>query len=220
MTAMTDGITWLAEPEAISRSGYGIVIARDLESESLARRVAQTALRKRGRPRFIGELTGQQVQDVLEGVFGDVSEEVALRHGEFGEFGEWSYVVKYGGWHGEFGDAPPVDRHELHVFHLEFDEWNGKPVPPRFAYRHDERVMCAFNLHLDSSWAQGTPEGDPEVASAVRRRLSAAGLPDDDLDRRTVHRTSLQVLQEHFGLALPRGQIVEGTLPTLLLTGP
>ncbi|MCD7442554.1 hypothetical protein K4B79_30585 [Streptomyces lincolnensis] len=214
---MTDGITWLAEPEAIAWSGYGIVIARDLDGESLARRVAQTALRKKGRPRFIGELTGRQVQDVLEGVFEDVSKEVALRHGELDE---WSYVVKYGGWQGEFGDTPPVDRHELHVFHLEFDEWNGKPVPPWFAYRHDERLMCKFNLHLDAGWSWGSPDGDPEVAAAVRDRLTAAGLPDEDLDRRTVHRTSLRVLQEHFGLTLPRGQIVQGTLPTLLLTGP
>lgn len=212
---MTDGITWLAEPRAIAWSGYGIVMARDLDSESLARRVAQTALRKNGRPRSIGELSGQQVQDVLEGLFDDLSKEVALRHGELGE---WSYVVKYGGWAAEFGDTPPVDRHELHVFHLEFDEWNGKPVPPWFTYRHDERLMCRFNLHLDDSWSCGSPEGAPEVAAAVRDRLTAAGLPAENLDRRTVHRTSLQVLQEHFGLTLPRRDIVEGALPTLLLT--
>jgi len=214
---MTDGIAWLAEPQSIAWGGYSVVMARDLESESLARRVAATAFRQRTRARSIGELTGRQVQDVLDGVFGDGHQEIALRHGELGE---WSYVIKYGGWMAEFGPTPRVDRGELHVFHLEFEEENGKPVPPQFSYCHDERLMCAFNLHLDGSWGYDGVRGEPEVATAVQDRLAAAGLPNHDLDRRTVHRTSLKVLQEHFGLSLPRRRIVEGTLPTLLLTGP
>ncbi|WP_328752394.1 hypothetical protein OHT57_43040 [Streptomyces sp. NBC_00285] len=214
---MTDGITWLAEPRSIAWGGYGIVMARDLESESLARRVAATGFRGRTSTRFIGELTGRQTQDVLDGVFGSGHEEIALRHGEVGE---WSYVVKYGCWQAQFGPAPRVDRGELHVFQLEFEEENGKPVPPNFAYCHDERLMCAFNLHLDGSWGYDGVQGEPGLASAVQDRLTAAGLPDHDLDRRTVHRTSLKVLQEHFGLSLPRRRIVEGALPTLLLTAP
>ncbi|MEU9170587.1 hypothetical protein AB0D34_22745 [Streptomyces sp. NPDC048420] len=211
---MTDGIAWLAEPESIAWGGYSIVMARDLESESLARRVAATAFRGRTRTRSLGELTGRQVQDVLEGVFEYGHQEIALRHGELGE---WSYVIKYGGWQAEFGPTPAIDRGELHVFHLEFEEENGKPVPPSFAYRYDERLMCTFNLHLDGSWGNGSPEGDPETVAAVHERLTAAGLPDDDLDDRLVHRACLKVLQDHFGLSLPRRQILEETLPTLLL---
>ncbi|MCT9078248.1 hypothetical protein [Streptomyces fulvoviolaceus] len=212
---MTDGIAWLAEPESIAYGGYSVTMARDLESESRARRIAETAHR-RSRPRSIGELTGRQVQDLLEGLFGHVSEGLALRHGEIGE---WAYVIKYGGWQAEFGDGGrPVDRGCLHVFHLEFQEENFKPVPPRFAYRHDERLMCAFNLHLDASWGYGNVEGDPEVAPAVEELLAAAGLPDPDLDRRIVHRTALEVLQRHFDLSLPRTRILEDTLPTVLLT--
>lgn len=211
---MTDGIAWLAEPQSIAFGGYGIVIARDLASETLAKRVAETVLRQRLRPRSIGELTGRQVQDVMEGLFGDVYRGIALRHGEIGE---WAYVVKYGGWQGEFGGTPVIDRGGAHVFHLEFEEANGKPVPPQFAYRHDERLMCAFNLHLDGSWGYDGVQGDPEVASAVEQLLTVAGLPDHDLDRRTVHRTSLEVLQQHFDLSLPRRRILEETLPTVLL---
>jgi hypothetical protein len=217
LIAMTDGTAWLAEPQSIAYGGYSVVIAPDLESESLARRIAETA-RGPYRPRTIGELTGRQVQDLLEGLYGGVSEGIALRHGELDE---WSYVIKYGGWQGEFGSAGrPVDRGGLHVFHLEYEEENGRPVPPRFTYRHDENLMCAFNLYLDGSWAQGSPEGDPEVVAAVQERLTAAGLPDDDLDRRAVHRACLEVVQRHFGLTLPRERILEDTLPTLLLTAP
>ncbi|MFI8068042.1 hypothetical protein ACIF85_04530 [Streptomyces sp. NPDC086033] len=214
---MTDGTAWLAEPQSIAYGGYSVVIAPDLESESLARRIAETAP-GRYRPRPIGELTGRQVQDLLEGLYGEVREGIALRHGELDE---WSYVIKYGGWQGRFGSVGrPVDRGGLHVFHLEYEEENGKPVPPRFTYRHDENLMCEFNLHLDGSWAHGSPEGDPEVVAAVQERLTAAGLPDDDLDRRTVHRACLEVVQRHFGLTLPRERILEDTLPTLLLTAP
>jgi hypothetical protein len=217
LIVMTDGTAWLAEPQSIAHGGYSVVIAPDLESESLARRIAETA-RGPYRPRPIGELTGRQVQDLLEGLYGEVREGIALRHGELDE---WSYVIKYGGWQGEFGyGGRPVDRGGLHVFHLEYEEENGKPVPPRFTYRHDENLMCTFNLHLDGSWAHGSPEGDPEVVAAVQERLTAAGLPDDDLDRRTVHRACLEVVQRHFGLTLPRERILEDTLPTLLLTAP
>ncbi|KOU61720.1 hypothetical protein ADK57_26425 [Streptomyces sp. MMG1533] len=211
---MTDGIAWLAEPRSIAWGGYGIVIARDLASETLASRVADTVSGPRRDKRSVGELTGRQVQDLLEGLFGDVHNGVALRHGEIDE---WAYVVKYGGWQGEFGDPPPVSRGGADVFLLEYQEENGKPVPPRFAYLHDERLMCAFNLHLDSTWAYGEPHGDPEVASAVQERLTAAGLPDEELERRVVHRTSLEVIERHFGLTLPRRPILEETLPTMLL---
>lgn len=214
---MTDGTAWLAEPQSIAYGGYSVVIAPDLESESLARRIVETAP-GRYRPRPIGELTGRQVQDLLEGLYGGVREGIALRHGELDE---WSYVIKYGGWQGRFGSVGrPVDRGGLHVFHLEYDEENGKPVPPRFTYRHDENLMCEFNLHLDGSWAHGSPEGDTAVVAAVQERLTAAGLPDDDLDRRTVHRACLEIVQRHFGLTLPRERILEDTLPTLLLTAP
>ncbi|WP_020117064.1 hypothetical protein [Streptomyces canus] len=58
------------------------------------------------------------------------------------------------------------------------------------------------------------------MVAAVQQRLMAAGLPDEDLDDRAVHRACLEVLQRHFGLTLPRERILEDTLPTLLLTGP
>lgn len=220
---MTDGIAWLAEPQSIAWGGYSVVIAPDLASESLARRVAETA-RRTYRPRPIGELTGRQVQDLLEGLYGDAFGGLALRQGELDE---WSYVIKYGGWQGEFArqgefgsGGRPVDRGGLHVFQLEYEEENGKPVPPHFAYRHDGNPVCVFNLHLDGSWGYGSPEGDPDVVAAVRERLAAAGLPDDDLDHRVVHRACLEVLQGQFGLTLPRERILEDTLPTLLLTRP
>lgn len=44
---MTDGTAWLAEPQSIAYGGYSVVIAPDLESESLAR----SSLRRPDQPR-------------------------------------------------------------------------------------------------------------------------------------------------------------------------
>ncbi|KOG41731.1 hypothetical protein [Streptomyces resistomycificus] len=211
---MTDGIAWLAAPESVACGGYGVVIARDLASDTLAARVAATVSGPRRETKSIGELTGTQVRDLLEGLFGDVHDGIALRHGEIDE---WAYVVKYGGWQGEFARTPSVSRGGADVFLLEYEELNGKPVPPHFTYLHDERLMCALNLHLDHSWAYGEAHGDLEVAPAVQERLTAAGLPDETLERRVVHRAALEVLQRHFGLTLPRRPVLEETLPTMLL---
>lgn len=118
---MTDGIAWLAEPQSIAWGGYGVVIARDLASETLAARVADTVLGPPRDKRSIGELTGRQVQDLLEGLFGDVFNGVALRHGEIDE---WAYVVKCGGWQGEFGEFGGTPR--CHAAALRSSCWSTR----------------------------------------------------------------------------------------------
>jgi hypothetical protein len=214
MIAMTDGLGWLAAPRSIAFGGYSVVMARDLAGEELVRRITETVSGPRRTARDIGQLTGAQVNDLLEGLFGDVFQEIALR---YGELDEWAFVVKYGGWQGAFGGRPPLSRGGAHVFHLEYEEENGKPVPPQFVYSHDERIVCAFNLHLDGSWGYDGVQGDPEVATRVENVLAGAGLPDPELERELVHRISLEVIEECFGLTLPRRRILEETLPTAFL---
>ncbi|MEV7792207.1 DUF6461 domain-containing protein [Streptomyces sp. NPDC087512] len=211
---MTDGIAWLSAPASLAHGGYGVVMSRELASEELVARITRTARGPRRGAHSLGELTGTQLHDVLEGFYGEARDGLALRHGEVGE---WSFAVKYGGWYGAFGDQPPLSRGGAHIFHLEYEEENVKPVPPRFAYTHDGRPMCVFNLHLDRSWGDGEVTGDPAVAPRVEAVLKAAGLPGDGLDRRTAHRTSLEVLEGLFELSLPRREILEGTLPAVVL---
>ncbi|MFF4757694.1 DUF6461 domain-containing protein [Streptomyces sp. NPDC001292] len=220
---MSDGITWLAEPNAIDWTGHSVVIARDLAGEELARRVAATRFgfaRDKQEPRFIGELTAQQAEDVMTGLFGHSHDAIALRHGEVGE---WAFVVQHGGWYGQFGSEPPVSRGGAHVFHLSYEEENGKPVPPDFAYQHDGRTLCFFNLHLDSSWGfDGVTGDDPELCAALEADLTAAGLSLDAAEEQSenpeaVHRTCLKVIEQRFGLTLPRDQILNGPLPTSLM---
>ncbi|MGW5481940.1 hypothetical protein [Streptomyces sp. NPDC004008] len=217
---MTDGITWLAEPKSIDWGGYSVVIALDLAGEELAARVAASRFgRNKQLPRFLGSLTGWQADDVMSGLFGDTHQAIALR---YGEIDEWSYVVQHGFWYGEFGPELPLSRGGAHVYRLWYEEENGKPVPPYFSYEHDGRTLCTFNLHLDGSWGYTGVDGDPEVASALEAELRAAGLPPEDPERlvddhRTVHRACLGVIERHFGLTLPREEILNSPLPTLLM---
>ncbi|MEU0007195.1 hypothetical protein ABZ079_23670 [Streptomyces sp. NPDC006314] len=217
---MSEGITWLAEPKSIDWGGYSVVIAQDLAGDELARRVAATRFgRNLQEPRFLGDLTAGQAGDIMTGLFGDTHDAIALR---YGETGEWAYVVQHSSWYAEFGDQPPVSRGGAHVFRLWYEEENGKPVPPYFAYEHDGRTLCHFNLHLDGSWGSSRVDGDPAVARALEARLTAAGLRLDDPedrrdDRRGIHRACLGAIEEHFHLTLPREQILHGTLPTLVM---
>ncbi|GAB7187576.1 hypothetical protein ATKI12_7407 [Kitasatospora sp. Ki12] len=90
-------------------------------------------------------------------------------------------------------------------------------MPPTFHYHRDGRTVCSFNLHLDDSWGNGQVVGDPDVAGAVKELLSAEGLPDEERAVREVHRTTLGVLERHFGLTLSRALVLEAPLSAVLL---
>ncbi|MFF3905486.1 DUF6461 domain-containing protein [Streptomyces sp. NPDC001848] len=216
---MPDGITWLAEPHPIDWFGYSVTIAQDIAGQELARRVAGTKHGSAHEPRTIGQLTGQTALDLIQGLYGDSWDGIILRHGEIGE---WAFVVKHGGWYVEFDEEPAVSHGGAHVFHLEYQEQNGKPVPPHFAYWHDGRRMCSFNLHLDTSWGDGEITGeDEDLVTHLRAEIEASGLPLGDTgEPRFVHWSCLDILEQRFGLTLPRAQITEGMLPAVLLKGP
>ncbi|MFD9304448.1 hypothetical protein ACFWCB_17625 [Streptomyces sp. NPDC060048] len=126
-------------------------------------------------------------------------------------------MIAYGGRPGGFGPLAPVSRGGAHICLLEYEEDNGKPVPPQFEYFHDGRLLSACNLHLDYAWGYRGVDGDPATAARVQELLTAAGLPDRERDHRDVHRLALGIVEEFFGLSLPQDPIVNGTLPAVLL---
>ncbi|MFD5815179.1 DUF6461 domain-containing protein [Streptomyces sp. NPDC127038] len=208
---MTDGTTWLAERQSIAFGGYHVVLARGLSPQELAERLA-AALRYDTEHVVVpvGDHTGASLLELME----DDYDDIGLR---LGSVGDWTYAVAYGGWQAEFGPLAPVSRDGAHVCLLEYEEENGKPVPPQFAYFQDGRLLAAFNLHLDRSWGYEKVDGDPATAARLQERLTAAGLPDPERRGREVHRAALGVVEEFFGLTLPKGPIVSGTLPAVLL---
>ncbi len=215
MVAMTDGTTWLAAPQPIAFGGYRVVLARGISPRVLANRLAQTVSYDAEHMVVeVGDHTGGSLLELMDDTYGDSSDGIGLR---LGSTGDWAYAVAYGGWPGEFGTPAPVSRGAAHVCLLEYEEENGKPVPPQFAYFHDGRLLSACNLHLDASWGYQGVEGEHATATSLQELLTAAGLPDPARDSREVHRTALGVVEGYFGLSLPQDPIVSGTLPAVLV---
>ncbi|MCG8970262.1 hypothetical protein [Streptomyces sp. CL12-4] len=207
---MTDGTTWLADRQAIAFGGYHVVLARELAPQTLAERLAAALLYDAEHVVVpVGDHTGTSLLELMEDDY-----DVGLR---LGSTGDWSYAVAYGGWQSAFGPLAPVSHGGAHVCLLEYEEENGKPVPPQFACFQDGQVLAAFNLHLDRSWGYEKVDGDPPTATGLQERLTAAGLPDPARAPREVHRVALGVVEEFFRLTLPREVIVRGTLPAVLL---
>lgn len=214
MAGMTNGTTWLAAPRSIAFGGYHVVLARGLSPDELADRIAACVYGAKHVAVAVGEHTTDSLLDLMDDAYGDPVDGIGLR---LGRTGEWTYAVAYGGWQGEFESLAPVSRDGAHICLLEYEEENGKPVPPQFAYFRDGHLLSACNLHLDVSWGYQGVEGDPATAARLQELLTVAGLPDPERDRGERHRTALGVVEKFFGLSLPKDRIVNGTLPAVLL---
>ncbi|MFF4444980.1 DUF6461 domain-containing protein [Streptomyces sp. NPDC001502] len=194
--------------------GHRVVLARGLTPDELVGRLPEAVHGMTPGEVAVGEHTSDSLLEWTDDTYGDVYAAMGLR---LGRAGEWTYAVAYGGWQGEFGSLTPLSRDGAHVCVLEFEEENGKPVPPQFEYPHDGRLLSARNLHLDGSWGYEGVEGDPATAGRLQELLTATGLPDHELDNREVHRTALGVVERFFGLSLPKEPIVHGILPAVVL---
>ncbi len=129
--------------------------------------VSRTAVR-RGPSGSSGSLpasavTGDSLPELMDDTYGGIG----LR---LGRAGDWTYSVAYGGRQGEFEfDLPArVSRDGAEVCLLEYEEENGKPVPPQFAYFRDGHLLSACNLRLNASWGYQGVDGDPATADRCR----------------------------------------------------
>ncbi len=195
-------------------AGYSVTLARGLGVEALAARIAGAIRWSKRTAVPVGELTGDGLVEALDAEYGDAWDGMGLR---LGVSGGWTFAVAYGGWFGELGDGLSISEGGAEVVQVEYEEENGKPVPPTFHYCRDGRTVCSFNLHLDDSWGNGQVVGDPEVTRAVKELLRREGLPDEERVPREVHRATLGVLERHFGLTLPRALVLEAPLAAVLL---
>lgn len=66
-------------------------------------------------------------------------------------------------------------------------------------------------------WGYQGVEGDPATAARLQERLTAGDPTAPEQDQREVHRAALAVVEEFFGLSLPKDPIVSGRLPAVLL---
>ncbi|GAA0273729.1 hypothetical protein GCM10010302_09220 [Streptomyces polychromogenes] len=215
------GIAWLAAPRWIPFGGYNVVMARGLTPDELVRRLAATASWEA--PAVVHRAPGEHTaEEVANPALFDDDSDVHLRYGAYAGL---SFAVMYGPWWGEFETMGPVSAGGAEVFQVTFEEDNGKPVPPFFAYHRDGRLACSFNLHLDGSWGYDGVDGDPAVAARVTEAMGEAGLPvagrggyTGEADEEQMRRTLLRLLGRLFDLSLPRERILRGSLATATLT--
>ncbi|MFE2672884.1 hypothetical protein [Streptomyces hygroscopicus] len=141
------------------------------------------------------------------------TDSIAVRYGDHAGLG---FAIAYGHWPSVLGPAyhDGTSQDGAHVFELYYEEQNPKVPPPVFAYFHDDRYVCGFNMYM-YTWSQ---EITGPGADLIRADVIAAGIPEER-KRDTAHRASLAVLEQRFELALPRDLILGASLPTALLRG-
>lgn len=101
---MTDGTTWLAEPQSIAFGGYYVVLARGLAPDELVGRLVESVNGWSCKAVAVGDRTGDGLLEFMDDTYGGCCVEIGLR---LGRAGDWTYAVAYGGWQGEFGSLTP-----------------------------------------------------------------------------------------------------------------
>ncbi|MET9467454.1 DUF6461 domain-containing protein [Streptomyces sp. NPDC006544] len=192
------GIQWLADWDAWYVS---LTFARGIGPGELAARLgALPGIR----PGPLGALDAWSM--VTETVDGDGVARV-------GSWGGWSFAVEHGIPAGAQRLAE-VSRSGVEAVHL--DPQPDHP-PKQFAYARDGELVCCFGLG-EEYWRGGHRPDFllPELAGA--RILTPDGgyarpedEPDEDRDRLT-----LAVLEQRFGLSLPRRLVEEARLPAFV----
>lgn len=124
---------------------------------------------------------------------------LSLRHGSTGELA-YAVAEDYD-WPGVTGPGytDGLSDGGVHIYQLYYECDNPKLPPPTFSYFHDGRLLCSFDMYMHT-WSHEVTGTQPEL---IHPQLIAAGVPDKT-DRDTAHIKSLKVVEERFGLTLPR----------------
>ncbi|MEU1406610.1 DUF6461 domain-containing protein [Streptomyces sp. NPDC005728] len=203
---MSENLAWIADAWGgtnLNASDLYITCARGLSLQQLAERMSDHE------PVEIGAaLTGKEAS-----AFVDLSQINCV--GRLGHSGDWSFIVESGGSEGWALD-PAVSRDGAEV--VIFDPRPDDP-PSLFRYLADGQVQLHFELGADYHPSGAQPD-------LLRPALEAAGVvapegsiddllgDDEELSPLEAKRKTLQVIGEHFGLALSRQVLESGQLPS------
>ncbi|MEW2256233.1 DUF6461 domain-containing protein [Streptomyces sp. NPDC047869] len=206
---MSDGIVWISRTD-ITWLGYCVVLVRGIGPEELVRRLAQGA-----DPVFLGPYTRGDLEDYVNDVDREWHPRGATSCVRYGAVGDLAFAVAAGDWTGGLGPGytGDISQDGAHVFWLRHETENPTIPAPVFTYQHDGRYVCGFEMAVrDSAEITGT---HPEL---VRDRVLAAGIAGEE-DRDVAEEKSLAIVQELFGLTLPREEVLHGALPAALVKG-
>ncbi|MGW3657170.1 hypothetical protein ACWD6R_16415 [Streptomyces sp. NPDC005151] len=195
----TDGITWLAD--VWHAQDLNVTFARGISPGELVIR--------------LGAAPGMSLDQITATeAIGMTGTDGCARVARFGECGGWSFALEpicpSAGWWGK----PGLSAGGVEVLHL---TPKGYDPPSEVWYYRDGATVGHFSIGE-------IPDGDMTFLAPA---FEAAGLVDDPVlserpeDFDSV-RATLAVLEEHFGLCLPRDAVLEGRLPAAVtaLTHP
>ncbi|WP_424216299.1 DUF6461 domain-containing protein (plasmid) [Streptomyces sp. BI20] len=199
---VSSGVRWLAE-EQEGDWAHALLFARGVAPEELARRLGGV------RGPVSGVLTGSAALNLVLDPSGQSPDLVRV-----GAHGGWSFAVEYGFGGGAAHRLDEISRHGVEAICL--DPSPDHP-PMTFAYARDGLDVCGFGIG-EECWRWG---GNPDL---LLPELVAAGIlhPDgtqafEDGPHRDRVRDTLALIEDRFGLALPRGALWDEPLPAFVI---
>ncbi|MFJ3520747.1 MULTISPECIES: DUF6461 domain-containing protein [unclassified Streptomyces] len=203
---MADGIKWLTDWD---RDVCGVVFARGISAADLAVCMG-------GVPGTATEpITDSEVEHLgMRGPSYGVAGDGVVR---VGTAGEWAFAVEY-------GDSTGVDRLE------EISSASGEAIhyipmsarpPARFHYAKDGVLTCGFGISEEHRRWGAEPDLllSGFVAGQVLHPDGSKIFPPDNEPYATSHALTLSLLEQWFGLSLPRAALSEGRLPAYAVRG-
>ncbi|MFB7252645.1 DUF6461 domain-containing protein [Streptomyces nojiriensis] len=203
---MSDGIKWLA---AWDIPVAGVVFARGMSADELAVRLGGV-LREATEPITGGEVGHLGMRGRGYGVRGDGVVRV-------GEDAGWAFAVEY-------GDSTGADRLEDiasgRVDAVHYLPMGARP-PARFHYAKNGVLTCGFGIGEEHRrWG-----AEPDllllelIAGKVLHPDGSQNLPPSREHHTAYQERSLGVLEQRFGLSLPRAVLGEARLPAHAVRG-
>lgn len=204
---MGDGIQWLVGETSSSGWMLDVHFARGIGAEELALR--------------LGAPPGARAEPMtdLEVAYLDVDAYPDRRPGSavvrVGEDAGWAFAITYGPYLDRLGEVSRDGVEAVYYHH------NSEHPPTIVMYARDGRTVCGFGLCEESRRYGHEPDlllPDFVAAGILHSDGETYRDPDiDDFEER--ERLGLAVLEERFGLSLPRSALAEDPLPVYAVMG-
>lgn len=201
---MPDGISWVAEEDEPLPGGYCVVLARGLTPEDLVRRLAPDT-----RPRLVGPRSQEAFEDEMRELLRATGRHYPVAGVRYGSAGDLAFAVGCGQWELALGrhETPVIWHGDVHTYELYYFADHPNVPEPHFRYGHDGGVRLCFDIDTEETPYLFDAWGDDAALVA-------------DMERAAHVTPALELLEQRFGLTLPKELILTGELPAAVIKSP
>lgn len=201
---MSDGITWVAEEDELLPGGYCVILARNLTPEDLVRRLVPDT-----QPRLVGPRTQEAFEGELREQLRTAGRHYPMAGVRYGSVGDLAFAVGCGQWELALGrhDTPVIWYGDVHTYELYYFAEHPNVPEPHFRYSHNGSVQLSFDIDTDKAPYLFDVDGD-DAALVADMELAAEVTP------------AFALLEQRFGLTLPKELILTGELPAAVIKSP